>query len=91
MPMEHFVNVLFSSAKPEIERVNTNFGHIFMRKFLKYSKKLFCYKNSEMVCERTQLKIFQIVFPEVIQSNGKNGHILPTGQWYAPSAIKMMH
>ena len=33
------------------------------------SKKLFCYKNSEMVCERTQLKIFQIVFPEVIQSN----------------------
>ena len=22
-----------------------------------------------MVCERTQLKIFQIVFPEVIQSN----------------------
>ena len=21
----------------------------------------------------------------------KNGHILPTGQWYAPSAVKMMH
>ena len=37
--------------------------------FLKYSKKLICYKNSEMVCERTQPKIFQIVFPEVIQSN----------------------
>ena len=21
----------------------------------------------------------------------KNGHILPTGQWYAPSAVKMIH
>ena len=21
----------------------------------------------------------------------KNGHILPTGQWYAPSAVKVMH
>ena len=44
-------------------------------------------KNRHKVIRKYECSVFEPNFESYQRTERKNGHILPTGQWYAPSAV----